>query len=110
MNRPGGLRITINELRNYKIAIAAIQETRWNKFTPQAFTSNGYNIYTSSLANNHEFGAAFLVDSKFTEFVVGDANAKVRRETVHQPTIGKHSLHESTNENGLRLVDFATGR
>jgi hypothetical protein len=57
------LRLMI-ELR-YKIAIAAIQETRWNKSTPQAFTSNGYNIYTSSLANNHEFGTDFLVDSKF---------------------------------------------
>jgi hypothetical protein len=31
--------------------------------TPQAFTSNGYNIYSSSLANNHGFGTAFLVDS-----------------------------------------------
>jgi hypothetical protein len=39
-----------------------------------------------------------------------DANAKVGRETVHQPTIGKHSLHESTNENVLRLVVFAAGR
>jgi hypothetical protein len=36
---------------------------------PQAFTSNGYNIYTSSLANNHEFGTAFLVDSKFNHIV-----------------------------------------
>jgi hypothetical protein len=27
----------INELRKYKISIAAIQETRWNKLTPQAF-------------------------------------------------------------------------
>jgi hypothetical protein len=63
--RPRGLRITINEPRTYKIAIAAIQETRWDKLTPKAFTSNGYNIYTSSLANNHEFGTAFLVDSKF---------------------------------------------
>jgi hypothetical protein len=56
-------------LRKYKIAIAAIQEMRWNNLTPQAFTSNGYNIYTSSLANNHEFGTAFLVDSKFNHMV-----------------------------------------
>jgi hypothetical protein len=31
--RPGGLRITINELRKYKITIVAIQETRWNNLT-----------------------------------------------------------------------------
>jgi hypothetical protein len=65
-----GLRITINELRKYKTATAAIQEARWNKLTAQAFTSNGYNIYTSSLANNHEFGTAFLVDSKFNHLVI----------------------------------------
>jgi exonuclease III len=52
-----------------QIAITAIQETKWNKTTPQAFTSNGYNIYTSNLANNHEFGTAFLVDSKFNQMV-----------------------------------------
>jgi hypothetical protein len=34
LHRPGDLRITIDELRKYKIAIAAIQETRWNKLTP----------------------------------------------------------------------------
>jgi hypothetical protein len=62
-------RITINEHRKYKIAKAAIQETRWNKLTPQAFTTNSYNIYTSSLANNHEFRTAFLVDSKFNQMV-----------------------------------------
>jgi hypothetical protein len=38
--RPGGLRITINERRKYKRAIAVIQEMRWNKSTPQAFTSS----------------------------------------------------------------------
>jgi hypothetical protein len=71
LHKPGSLRISIsiNELRNYKTAIAAIQVTRWDKLTPQAFTSNGYDIYTSSLANNHEFGTAFLVDSKFHHMV-----------------------------------------
>jgi exonuclease III len=68
--RPRGLRITISELRKYKIAIAAIIETRWNKLAQQAFTSNGYNIYTSSLAHNHEFGTAFLVDSKINHMVI----------------------------------------
>jgi hypothetical protein len=67
--RPEGHRIMINEIRKYKIAIAAIQETRWNKSTPQAFASDGYNIYTSSLANYHEFGTTFLVDSKFNHMV-----------------------------------------
>jgi hypothetical protein len=67
--RPEGLRITINELRKTKIAITAILETKWNKLTPKAFTSNGNNIYTSSLANNHQFGTAFLVDSKFNHMV-----------------------------------------
>jgi hypothetical protein len=34
------------------------------------------------------------------KLVMGDANANVGLKTVHQPTIGKHSLHESINENG----------
>jgi hypothetical protein len=44
------------------------------------------------------------------KLVMEDANAKVGRETLHQPTTGKHNLHESANENGLRLVDFSAGR
>jgi hypothetical protein len=39
------------------------------------------------------------------KLVMEDANAKVGRETVHQSTIGKHILHESTNKTGLRLVN-----
>jgi hypothetical protein len=44
------------------------------------------------------------------KLVMGDVNTKVGRETVHQPTIDKHSLHESTIEKSLRLVNFAAGR
>jgi hypothetical protein len=43
--RSGGLRITIIELQKYKIAIAAIQETKWTKSNSQTFASNECNIY-----------------------------------------------------------------
>jgi hypothetical protein len=35
-------------------------------------------------------------------------NAKVGREDIFTPTIGSESLHESSNDNGVRLVNFAT--
>jgi hypothetical protein len=62
--------MTINELRKNKMAIVATQETRWTKSTPQAFASNKYNIFTSSLTNKHEFVTAFFVDSKVNHLVI----------------------------------------
>jgi hypothetical protein len=35
------------------------------------------------------------------QVMVDEANAKVGCETVHQPMIDTHSLHQNTNENGL---------
>ena len=32
--------------------------------------------------------------------LVGDFNAKVGREGIFGPTVGKHSLHEKTSDNG----------
>ena len=41
------------------------------------------------------------------KILLGDFNAKVGREMIYRPTIGMHSLHETSNENGSNLIDFA---
>ncbi|XP_046389318.1 craniofacial development protein 2-like [Ischnura elegans] len=41
------------------------------------------------------------------KIVLGDANAKVGREDIFQPAIGKESLHQDSNDNGTRLASFA---
>jgi len=37
-----------------------------------------------------------------------DLNAKFGREDIFKPTIGNESLHQDSNENGVRIVNFAT--
>lgn len=41
------------------------------------------------------------------KIVLGDFNAKIGREACFYQTIGKHSLHETSNDNGIRIIDFA---
>jgi hypothetical protein len=42
------------------------------------------------------------------KIIVGDFNAKVGRENIFKLTIGKKSSHEISNDNGVRVVNFAT--
>jgi hypothetical protein len=39
--------------------------------------------------------------------LLGDFNAKVGREDIFKPTIGNESLYEISNDNGVRVVNFA---
>jgi hypothetical protein len=39
-----------------------------------------------------------------------DFNAKVGRESIFKPTAGNNSLHEINNDNGFRVVNFATSK
>jgi hypothetical protein len=38
------------------------------------------------------------------KILLGDFNAKVGRKDIFKPTIGNESLHEISNDNGVRLV------
>jgi exonuclease III len=44
------------------------------------------------------------------KILLGDFNAKVGREDIFKLTIGNESLHEISNDNGVRLVNFATSK
>jgi hypothetical protein len=44
------------------------------------------------------------------KILLGDFNAKVGREDIFKPTIGNESTHEISNDNGVRVVNFATSK
>jgi hypothetical protein len=45
-----------------------------------------------------------------TKMLLGDFNAQVGREDIFKPTIGNESFHEISNDNGVRVVNFATSK
>jgi hypothetical protein len=44
------------------------------------------------------------------KILLGNLNAKVGREDIVKQTIGDESLHEISNDNGVRVVNFATSK
>jgi len=44
------------------------------------------------------------------KILLGDFNAEVGRETVFKLTIGNESVHQDSNDNGVRIVNFATSK
>ena len=44
------------------------------------------------------------------KILLGDFNAKVGREDIFKPIIGQESLHQDSNDKGVRIVKFATSK
>jgi hypothetical protein len=44
------------------------------------------------------------------KILLGDFNAKVGRKDISKPTIGNESSHEINNDNGIRVLNFATSK
>jgi len=44
------------------------------------------------------------------KILLGDFNAKVGKEKIFKPTIGNESLHQYSNDNGIRIVNFVTSK
>jgi hypothetical protein len=44
------------------------------------------------------------------KILLEDFNAEVSRADIFNPTIGNESLHEISNDNGVRVVNFATSK
>ena len=44
------------------------------------------------------------------KILFGNFNAKVGRENIFKPKIGNGSFHHNSNDNGVRIVNFATSK
>jgi len=44
------------------------------------------------------------------KILLGDFNTKEERENISKPTIGNESLHQDSDDNGVRIVNIATSK
>jgi hypothetical protein len=57
-----------------------------------------------------ELEHVFYKFSKYHEILLGEFSTKVGRKDIFKPTNGNESLHEISNDNGVRLVNFSTSK
>jgi len=50
------------------------------------------------------------VPKEYVKMIIGDLDAKVGQEEMHRSIIGKYSLHTSSDDNGIRVINFACSK
>jgi len=77
------------------------------------------NVHAPSEKKSEELKDSFYeeLEEMFDHFpkyhmkiLLRDINAKVGREDIFKPIIGQESLHQDSNDNGVRIVNFATSK
>jgi hypothetical protein len=76
------------------------------------------NVHAPTEDKTHDVKDRFYEKSecafhKFPEChtnILLDFNAKVSRENILRPKIGNESLHKISNNNGVRIINFATSK
>ncbi|XP_025191734.1 craniofacial development protein 2-like, partial [Melanaphis sacchari] len=104
---------TIKEFKviNYRIAILIVKA----KFFDIVFLNVHAPTEEKSQEEKEEFYAELedilsRINNSKIRIILGDMNAKIGKEQFLKPTIRKYSLHETTNDNSMKLVDLATGK
>ena len=50
------------------------------------------------------------IANSYTKVIIGDFNSKVGKEDKHKPTTGNGSLHNETNNNGIKMIQLAISK
>jgi len=104
---------TIKEFKviNCKIVILIVKA----KFFDIVFINVHLPTEEKSQEEKEEFYAELeyilsRINNSKIRIILGDMNAKIGKEQFLKPTIGKSSLHDTTNDNGMKLIDLATDK
>jgi len=80
------------------------------------FSCNLINVHATTNKKTEEIKEEFynLLEQNVNQIarldikiMLGDFNAKVDKGSIYKPTIGNERLHNETNNNGIKMIQFA---